>query len=225
MTGCDDMKDREFKNIIEAILFASGEEVRIDRIAEVLGISADSADTLIEELAQEYLGEDRGVVIRRIKNTVQMATNPAYFEKVRKLFEKNDTRNLSQAAYETLAVIAYNKEATRAKIESVRGVGCGSSISTLLDRELIEEAGRLDAPGRPVVFRPSMEFYRAFGFRSLDDLIPVELPSDSEPEPGSQFNLEDFTEPEIPDIGHENSEVTNMEPEGSEVFEPEQGGS
>jgi len=206
------MKDRENKNIIEAILFACGEEVRVDRIADVLGVGVDTADNLIEELAQEYMGENRGVVIRRIKNTVQMATNPAYFEKVRKLFEKNDTRNLSQAAYETLAVIAYNKEATRAKIESVRGVGCGSSISTLLDRELIEEAGRLDAPGRPVVFRPSIEFYRAFGFRSLDDLIPVELPSDAEPEPGSQYNLDDFTEQEIPVIEPGESEVTGAEP-------------
>ncbi len=201
------MKDREFKNTIEAILFACGDEVRVDRISDVLGINVDRTEQLINELSQEYLGENRGVVIRRMKNTVQMATNQIYFDKVRLLFEKNDTRNLSQAAYETLAVIAYNKEATRAKIESVRGVGCGSSISTLLDRELIEEAGRLDAPGRPVVFRPSMEFYRAFGFKSLDDLIPIELPSDSEPEPGSQINLDDFTEPEMPVVPPESREI------------------
>ncbi len=201
------MKDREFKNTIEAILFACGDEVRVDRIADVLGINVDRTEQLIEELSQEYLGENRGIVIRRMKNTVQMATNQNYYDKVRLLFEKNDTRNLSQAAYETLAVIAYNKEATRAKIESVRGVGCGSSISTLLDRELIEEAGRLDAPGRPVVFRPSMEFYRAFGFKTLDDLIPIELPSDSEPEPGSQINLDDFTEPGMPASMPEGTEI------------------
>jgi len=201
------MKDREFKNTIEAILFACGDEVRVDRISDVLGINVDRTEQLINELSLEYLGENRGVVIRRMNNTVQMATNQIYFDKVRLLFEKNDTRNLSQAAYETLAVIAYNKEATRAKIESVRGVGCGSSVSTLLDRELIEEAGRLDAPGRPVVFRPSMEFYRAFGFKSLDDLIPIELPSDSEPEPGSQINLDDFTEPEMPETPPESMEI------------------
>jgi segregation and condensation protein B len=192
------MNDRELKNIIEAILFASGGEVRIDRLADAIGVEKDEAERLVNELLQEYMGEGRGIVLRRMQNSVQMSTNPAYFDKVRLLFEKDDTRNLSQAAYETLAVIAYNKEATRAKIESVRGVGCGSSINTLLDRELIEEAGRLDAPGRPVVFRPSMEFYRAFGFKSLDDLIPVELPSDNEPEPGAEINLDDFTEPEIP---------------------------
>ncbi len=201
------MKDREMKNIIEAILFASGDEVRVDRIADVLGIDIETAERLVDELLQEYAGEGRGIIIRRMNNVVQMATNPAYFEKVRLLFEKTDTRNLSQAAYETLAVIAYNKEATRAKIESIRGVGCGSSISTLLDRELIEEAGRLDAPGRPVVFRPSMEFYRAFGFRSLDDLIPVELPSDNEVESGSQINLDDFIEPELPVIPQDETEL------------------
>ncbi len=197
MIGCEAMKDRELKNTIEAILFASGEEVRIDRLAAVLEIETDTAERLVDELRQEYLGENKGIVIIRPKGNVQLATNPIYFEKARMLFEKNDTRNLSQAAYETLAIIAYNKEATRAKIESVRGVGCGSSVSTLLDRELIEEAGRLDAPGRPVIFRPSIEFYRVFGFRSLDDLIPVELSSDNEAEPGLQMDLEDFAEPEI----------------------------
>ena len=200
------MRDRELKNTIEAILFASGEEVRIDRLADVIGVEKDEAERLVDELLQEYMGEGRGIVLRRMLDSVQMSTNPDYFDKVRLLFEKNDTRNLSQAAYETLAVIAYNKEATRAKIESVRGVGCGSSINTLLDRELIEEAGRLDAPGRPVVFRPSMEFYRAFGFKSLDDLIPVGLPSDNEPEPGAEINLDDFTEPEIPSFRQEESE-------------------
>lgn len=191
------MRDRDLKNTIEAILFASGDEIRVDRISEVLEVAKETVERLIEELSLEYLGENRGIVIRHIKDSVQFATNPIYFEKVRALFEKNDLRSLSQAAYETLAVIAYNKEATRAKIESIRGVGCGSPISTLLDRELIEEAGRLDAPGRPVVFRPSIEFYRAFGFRSLDDLIPLDMTSDSDQEPGSQINLDEFTDQEV----------------------------
>lgn len=171
----DDMKDRENKNIIEAILFASGGEVSFKRIGEALDTDTKTVIRLVDELAQEYMGEGRGIIIREINNCCQMCTNPAYFDKVRKLFEKRDAKNLSQAAYETLAIIAYNTEATRAKIESVRGVGCGSSISTLMDRELIEEAGRLDAPGRPVIYRPSMEFYRAFGIKSLEDLIPAEI--------------------------------------------------
>lgn len=188
------MRDRDLKNTIEAILFASGDEVRVSRIAEALEVSVETIERLIDELSLEYLGENRGIVIRRIKDSVQFATNPIYHDKVRLLFEKSDLRSLSQAAYETLAVIAYNKEATRAKIESVRGVGCGSSISTLLDRQLIEEAGRLEAPGRPVVFRPSVEFYRAFGFKTLDDIIPIYTDNDSDQDSGLEINLEDFAE-------------------------------
>lgn len=201
------MKDRDLKNTIEAILFASGSEVQVERLSEVLEVSVETTNRLIDELALEYLGESRGIVLKRIKDSVQFATNPIYYEKVRTLFEKNDLRSLSQAAYETLAVIAYNKEATRAKIESVRGVGCGSSISTLLERELIEEAGRLDAPGRPVVFRPSIEFYRAFGFRSLDDLIPVDMSSESDQEPGSQINLDDFTDQELNEFADNGTDI------------------
>jgi len=177
------MKDRDYKNILEAMLFAAGEEVKPARIAASLDIDKQEINRLLVELSEEYKGEHRGIILREMNGCWQMCTNPMYFENVRMLFEKADTKSLSQAAYETLAVIAYNKEATRAKVDSVRGVNSGSSLSTLMDKGLIEEAGRLDAPGRPVVYRPSMEFYRAFDFRSLDDLIPVETGEDAVEEP------------------------------------------
>lgn len=178
------MKDRDYKNILEAMLFAAGEEIQPGRIASALDIDKATVERLLKELSEEYNGEHRGIVLRELNGSWQMCTNPLYFENVRLLFEKIDNKSLSQAAYETLAVIAYNTEATRAKVESVRGVNSGSSISTLVDKGLIEEAGRLDAPGRPVVYRPSVEFYRAFGFRSLDDLIPVDTsPEGPEEEP------------------------------------------
>jgi segregation and condensation protein B len=179
-----DMKDRDYKNILEAMLFAAGDEIQPGRIAAALELDKATVERLLRELSEEYLGEHRGVVLRELNGSWQMCTNPLYFENVRLLFEKIDNKNLSQAAYETLAVIAYNTEATRAKVDAVRGVNSGSSISTLADKGLIEEAGRLDAPGRPVVYRPSMEFYRAFGFKSLDDLIPVDkTPENIEEEP------------------------------------------
>lgn len=178
------MRDREYKNIIEAMLFASGDEIKPGKISAALGIDKSEAIILLKELAAEYNGEQRGIALRELNGCWQMCTNSMYFEKVRLLFEKIDNRNLSQAAYETLSVIAYNTEATRAKVDSVRGVNSGSSISTLVDKGLIEEAGRLDAPGRPVVYRPSMDFYRAFGFKTLDDLIPVDVtPEGPAPEP------------------------------------------
>ena len=169
------MKDRDYKNILEAMLFAAGDEIQPKRIAAALGIDKIVVERLLKELSEEYRGEHRGIILREMNDSWQMCTNPMYFENVRLLFEKIDNKNLSQAAYETLAVIAYNTEATRAKVDSVRGVNSGSSIGTLIDKGLIEEAGRLDAPGRPVVYRPSMDFYRAFGFKSLDDLIPVDI--------------------------------------------------
>ncbi len=176
------MKDRDYKNILEAMLFAAGDEIQPVRIAAALELDKITVERLLNELSDEYRGENRGIILREMNGSWQMCTNPVYYENVRLLFEKIDNKNLSQAAYETLAVIAYNTEATRAKVDAVRGVNSGSSISTLADKGLIEEAGRLDAPGRPVVYRPSMEFYRAFGFKSLDDLIPVE----TTPEPSEE---------------------------------------
>lgn len=169
------MKDRELKNVMEAMLFASGDELEAKRISSALEIEKSTVGRLLTELKEEYNGQRRGIILREINGSWQMCTNPMYHDKVRLLFEKIDSNNLSQAAYETLSIIAYNIEATRAKVDSVRGVNSGSSLSTLMDKGLIEEAGRLDAPGRPVVYRPSMEFYRAFGFKSLDDLIPVDI--------------------------------------------------
>ncbi|MBN1624108.1 MAG: SMC-Scp complex subunit ScpB [Clostridia bacterium] len=181
------MKDRDYKNIIEAMLFAAGDEIQPGRIAAALEIDNETVERLLGELREEYQGEHRGIMLRDMNGSWQMCTNPLYFENVRLLFEKIDNKNLSQAAYETLAVIAYNTEATRAKVDAVRGVNSGSSISTLADKGLIEEAGRLDAPGRPVVYRPSMEFYRAFGFKSLDDLIPVDIAAEGREEDPKVF--------------------------------------
>ncbi len=183
MTRGRNMNDRDLKNAIEAILFASGKEVSLRRISDAVSCDTSKTAALIEEMAQEYSQNNRGIFIKKIKDSYQMCTNPIYYETVRKLFERNENKTLSQAAYETLAVIAYSGEATRARVEAIRGVGCGSTLSTLRDKGLIEEAGRLDAPGRPVVYRPSVEFFRAFDLKSLDDLIPVEFdPEDLEPE-------------------------------------------
>lgn len=195
------MSDREIKNAIEAILFASGKEISLGRISEVLSCEISKIENLIEEMAQEYEQSDRGIFIKKIKDSYQMCTNPIHHETVRKLFEKNESRTLSQAAYETMAVIAYNGEATRARVEGVRGVDCGSTLSTLRDKGLIEESGRLDAPGRPLVYKPSIEFLRAFDLSSLDDLLPVE------------FNPEEL-EPEERDMVEEISETGVDLPEG-----------
>ena len=151
------MDIKEYENIIEAILFASGEAVPCKKLCEVLSLEEKELKSIIENMADK----NRGVMIKEIDKGYQMCSNPEYYDFIRKVMDKQDNRTLSQAAYETLAVIAYNKTATRAKIESVRGVNSGSSIMTLLDNGLIEEAGRIDAPGRPVIYSTSQEFLRA----------------------------------------------------------------
>ena len=166
--------DKEYIiNVINALLYANGEPVSISRLQQILEMEkSDIADILDEHI--NHLKEIKsGILIRRVEDSYQMCTNPLYFNTVRQLFEKKKTDTLSRAAYETLAIVAYNKQATRARIEAIRG-NSDSPLKTLLERGLVIEAGRLDAPGRPVLYKPAEEFYRAFDVSSLDELIPLE---------------------------------------------------
>ncbi len=166
--------DKEYIiNVINALLYANGEPVSIFRLQQILEMEkSDIADILDEHI--NHLKEIKsGILIRRVEDSYQMCTNPLYFNTVRQLFEKKKTDTLSRAAYETLAIVAYNKQATRARIEAIRG-NSDSPLKTLLERGLVIEAGRLDAPGRPVLYKPAEEFYRAFDVSSLDELIPLE---------------------------------------------------
>jgi segregation and condensation protein B len=166
--------DREqIKKITDAILFANGEPVEASKISEILMMDKEDLIRIIDEYIEELKDSDRGILIKKINDSYQMCTNPKYYPMVRQLYEKKKTETLSRAAYETLAIIAYNKEATRAKIESVRG-NSDSPLKTLLERGLVIEAGRLEAPGRPVLYKPAEEFYRAFNVSTLDDLIPID---------------------------------------------------
>lgn len=167
------MDKQHLVNTIEAMLYANGEPISITRFMQILDMEREELMDVIEEHMKTLKDSKSGILIRRVEDAYQMCTNPLYFPIVRQQFEKNKTETLSRAAYETLAIIAYNKESTRARIESVRG-NSDSPLKTLLERGLIIEAGRLDAPGRPVLFKPAEEFYRAFDVSSLNDLIPLE---------------------------------------------------
>lgn len=114
-------------------------------------------------------------MMREIDGCYQLCTRPEHFEYISRLVEPRQKQALSQAAFETLAIIAYNQPVTRARIEMIRGVNSDSSIATLLERNLIKEAGRLDSPGRPMVYETTGEFLRSFGFRSVKDLPMIEL--------------------------------------------------
>lgn len=168
------MKEDKIKGIIESILFAAGREVRITELMSALELSSDEVIKAVNGLKQSYKNEDRGLEIISIEDTYQLCTKKDNYEYIYPIFDKRSKPNLSQAAMETLAIIAYNPRITRAEIETIRGVNSDGTIYKLLDYNLIEEAGKLDAPGKPMTYKTSNEFLKMFGISNLQEL--PELP-------------------------------------------------
>lgn len=169
---------QEIPASIEAILFVSGDPVQISRIADILNIPVKACEEYMAELMKRYEDDPlTGITIRKADNSYCMITKPSMKKVLEQMYSPKMTPPLSQASYETLAVIAYNQPCTRAQIEAVRGVSSDSIVSRLLDRGWIEEAGTLDAPGRPTLFKTSRQFLLEFGISSTDDLPSMELMS------------------------------------------------
>ena len=165
----NDNKAADFA-MLEALLFAMGCPVEIKKMAEIAETSLEDFNELLKEFQEKINKSDRGVKVVRMNNSVQMVSRPKYHEKVAKLLETKSQRNLSQSALETLSIIAYNQPVTKANIESVRGVDSYNSIMRLLERDLIEQRGRLDTIGRPLLYGTTEEFLRVFGLESLNEL-------------------------------------------------------
>ena len=168
------MEREKLKGVIEAILFAAGREVNINELMSALELSSEEIIELLQELKLDYEKENRGLDIVKINESYQICTKKEYYEYIYPIFDKRAKPNLSNAALETLAIIAYNPRITRAEIESIRGVNSDGTLYKLLDYNLIEDAGKLDAPGRPVTYKVTSEFLRMFGLESLKEL--PELP-------------------------------------------------
>lgn len=164
------MEMKKSKGVIEAILFAAGREVKITELMSALEMNSEEIITLVENMKQEYKNEDRGLQIINVGEAYQLCTKQEYYEYLYTIFDKRNKPNLSQAAIETLAIIAYNPKITRAEIESIRGVNSDGTIYKLLDYNLIEETGKLDAPGKPGTYGVTSEFLRIFGFNNLNEL-------------------------------------------------------
>jgi len=185
------MDIKEMEAIVEGVLFAAGDPVPLAKIAEILELDKATAKRILDNMAIRIQNSQRGILIRELNGSYQLCTRPEHFEYISKLAEPRQKQALSQAAFETLAIIAYNQPVTRAKVEMIRGVNSDSSIATLLERNLIKEAGRLDSPGRPVLYETTEEFLRSFGFRSIKDLPMLELDrmiSENQPEEDMQKN-------------------------------------
>lgn len=176
----DDFKitAQELPGAIESILFVSGDPVSVDKLANVCNVSKSAVTEALKALMERYSGNPwSGLEIRKTEDSYAIMTRPSQKKILDRMFGPGQVPPLSQASYETLAVIAYNQPCTRGQVELVRGVSSDSIISRLLDRGWIEEAGNLDAPGRPSLFRTSRKFLTEFGIESVKDLPPLELMS------------------------------------------------
>ena len=169
---------QEVSAACEALLFASGESISLGKLSEILNMDKQIISDAMDKLILEYTNDPwGGLLIRKIEDSFVMCTKPGMKKVLERFFSPKAKPPLSQASYETLAVIAYNQPVTRAQVEAVRGVSSDSIIARLLDRGWIEEAGNLDAPGRPSLFKTSRKFLTEFGIESVKDLPPLELMS------------------------------------------------
>lgn len=194
------METREYQAAIEAILFASGEPVPVSRLAEALEIEESEVRYLTEGLMKRYQRQDGGIALHRLDNAYQLCSAGAYAPYVRKAMDIRRNTPLSQAAMEVLAVVAYNQPVTKAFVEQVRGVDCAAVMQGLMAKGLIEERGRLELPGRPLLYGTTPHFLLSFSMESLDDLPPLpeseeELPVFTRTEDGGeQLTIDDLND-------------------------------
>ncbi len=167
------MNTKLYKGAVEAVLFAVAEPIPAERIAMAVGIDKQLAVSLLEDIQGELDERESGVCLLRYEDRYQLATRPVYADFVTKALDTRRNAPLSQAALEVLALVAYNQPVSRSFIDGVRGVDSSSPVQSLLSKNLIAEAGRLDLPGRPVSFKTTDVFLRCFGLRSLAELPSV----------------------------------------------------
>lgn len=168
------MEYKEAKAAIEAILFASGEPVDIDKISDSLGLGKRTVNKLICEIKDKFESLDSGICIIKLSNKYQMCAKSKYSQYIRKILDLHRHTPLSQASMEVLAIIAYNQPVTKSFVEQIRGVDCSSIISNLTVKNLIEEKGRLELPGRPLLYGTTLTFLKCFEISSIDELPPIE---------------------------------------------------
>lgn len=158
------------KGIIEAVLFAAGDSLSVRELSEIVLVDEKQIRHIIREMAKEYEDESRGLYIVEFNNKFQISTRPEYGEYVKKLVKPGGRQNLSQAALETLSIVAYKQPITRVEIDELRGVRSDRAVATLLERGLIKECGRLETAGRPIIYGTTEEFLKYFGFKNIHEL-------------------------------------------------------
>ncbi|MBR3844280.1 MAG: SMC-Scp complex subunit ScpB, partial [Clostridia bacterium] len=174
------MSKKNLVSAVEALLFAAGDSVPLSRMAASLEVSADACQKAVHELQKRLEDTHSGLAVIELEDSFQMVSKEEYAPAIRNLFELRRNTPLSQAAFEVLSVIAYNQPVTKAYVEQVRGVDCSGVISSLSAKGLIEECGRLDLPGRPLLYSTTQNFLRCFSLSSLEELPPIPEPEKEE---------------------------------------------
>ena len=173
------MDNQNYKAIIESILFTMGESVELSKIAAAIELDKEKIKQLLNELIEDYANAERGITIMELDGSYQMCTKPEMYEYLIRIAKQPKHRALTDVLLETLSIIAYKQPITRVEIEKIRGVSCDHAVNKLLEYNLIQELGRLDAPGKPLLFGTTEEFLRSFGVHSIEEL-PVLNPDQVE---------------------------------------------
>ena len=201
------MEIEKSKAIIEAILFAAGRIIKVSELILVLEKNEEEIHTIIKSMQEDYKANNRGIEIIQVEDGYQLATKKDLYEYIYPILDKRTKPNLSTAALETLSIIAYNPRITRAEIEAIRGVSADACVYKLLEFGLIEEAGKIDLPGKPMSYKTTNDFLKMFGYASLKDL--PELPR-YKLDSNQQIVIDDLVENEdIDDVDMVNKEEVN----------------
>ncbi|MCR5626957.1 MAG: SMC-Scp complex subunit ScpB [Lachnospiraceae bacterium] len=194
------MEKAKLKSIIEGVLFTMGSAIEMKKLADITEESVDNVREAVLEMQEGFKSEERGLMLIIIEDKVQLCTKSELFEYLIKIAKAPKSYSLSDTAIETLSIIAYKQPVTRLEIEHIRGVDCSHALNRLLEYNLVEEKGRLNAPGRPILFGTTEEFLRSFGMKSLDDLPRLD-----------EDKVEDFREQAEAEIMTDIDETLNVD--------------
>lgn len=185
------MKTEKLIAAFEAVLYAGGEPVSIDRLSQIFEITPEKVVKTMELLEEKMIKNKSGLELLRLENTYQLATKSEFMEYIKKAFDIKRRTPLSSAALEVLAVVAYNQPVTKSFIEQVRGVDCSGVVTTLVEKGLIEERGRLELPGKPLLYGTTKNFLRCFSLNDLTQLPPLPKTGEEVNDVGEQLELTD----------------------------------
>ena len=191
----------ELTSAFEAVLFSGGEPQSIDRFSQVFDITPEKVVKVMEALEKRLNEQKSGLELLRLDNTYQLATKAEYADYIKKMFDIRRRTPLSPAALEVLAVVAYNQPVTKSFIEQVRGVDCSGVVTTLVEKGLIEECGRLELPGKPLLYGTTKNFLRCFGINDLSELPPLPKNENAEESTAEQMPLDEETAAETSGSG------------------------